>query len=209
MSESEILREIYPVSRETLERLEILVDRLVAWQKKTNLVAPSTLDDIWNRHVADSLQCLALKPTARHWLDLGSGGGFPGLVIAAVMADYTDSTVMLVESNQKKTAFLRQVNRQMGANATILTSRIEEVNLPNFSPDVVTARALIELPALLNLSSPWLEEGAEGLFHKGRDYREELAKSDGLYVYDLICHKSKVAADSVILEISNFARNEM
>ena len=99
------LNRIYPISDNTFERLERFVARLVEWQKKTNLIAPSTLDDIWMRHVADSLQCISIYPDVRHWLDLGSGGGFPGLVIAAVMADFPDSKVILVESNNKQTAF--------------------------------------------------------------------------------------------------------
>ncbi|MEM7290480.1 MAG: 16S rRNA (guanine(527)-N(7))-methyltransferase RsmG, partial [Pseudomonadota bacterium] len=107
----DFLNSVHPVSRETMDRLDVYVSLLIQWQKKTNLIAPSTLDEIWERHIADSLQILALKPDARHWLDLGSGGGFPGLVIAACMAENEKSTVTLVESNNKKTAFLRQANR--------------------------------------------------------------------------------------------------
>lgn len=200
------LTEIYPVSRETIRRLEIYVERLTLWQKKTNLVSPSTLDEIWERHVADSLQCIALKPQARHWLDLGSGGGLPAMVIAAVMAEADDSTITLVESNHKKTAFLRQVNRQMSANAKVVTSRIEEAGPIDPAPQVITARALTALPHLLELASPWLIEGAVGLFHKGREYEREIADCDGLWRFDLINHKSVTSADSVVLEISNLQR---
>lgn len=197
------LQSIYPITPDVFERLELYVARLGEWQRKTNLIAPSTLDDIWHRHVGDSLQCLALKPETQRWLDLGSGGGFPGLVIAAVMADRNNGTITLVESNNKKTAFLRQVNRQMGASAQIVTARIEDVSMDEFSPQVVTARALTALPNLLSLSSRWLEAGACGLFHKGRDYASELAECDGLWSYDLIHHSSKISSESVILEISN------
>ena len=202
----EELSVIHPVSRETIERLNIYVDRLVEWQKKTNLVAPSTLNDIWERHIADSLQCIAIKPHALSWLDLGSGGGLPGMVIAAALAEREDAHITLVESNRKKTAFLRQVNRQMNSGAKILTGRIEEVGQLGNSPEIVTARALTALPKLLELVYPWLSTGAVGLFHKGREYRRELADCDGLWRFDLICHESRIATDSVILEISNLQR---
>ncbi len=210
MNEADIhdrLCEIYPVSRETYGRLKIYVDRLSAWQTKTNLVAQSTLNDIWERHIVDSLQCVSLKPEALHWLDLGSGGGLPGMVIASVMADRECSSVYLVESNRKKTAFLRQVNRQMESNATVLTDRIESIGALPHKPEIVTARALTALPDLLELASPWLLNGATGLFHKGREYGRELKDCDGLWSFDLIQHRSNTSADSVVLEISNLQRS--
>ena len=197
------LSRIYPVSRETFHRFEILVERVEEWQKKTNLVAPSTLNDIWNRHIADSLQCLSIKPDARSWVDIGSGGGFPGLVIAAVMAEREGSTVDLVESIQKKCSFLRQVNRQMGGKAKVHCDRIENAGKLIPKPEIVTARALAALPMLLELSSTWLLNGATALFHKGREYEAELADCDGLWTFDLINHESVISSDSVILEIRN------
>ncbi len=197
------LSRIYPVSRETFRRFEILVERVEEWQKKTNLVAPSTLNEIWNRHIADSLQCLSIKPDARSWVDIGSGGGFPGLVIAAVMADRENSTVDLVESIQKKCSFLRQVNRQMSGRAKIHCDRIENARNLIPTPEIVTARALAALPMLLELSSPWLLNGATALFHKGREYEAELADCDGLWTFDLVNHESVISSDSVILEIRN------
>lgn len=202
----DVLDKIYPVSRETIGRLEIYVELLTQWQKKTNLIAPSTLDEIWERHIADSLQILAIKPDSLNWLDLGSGGGFPGLVIAAVMADHEAGSITLIESNNKKTAFLRQANRAMGAGANIVTSRIEDAADLDIQPEVVTARALTALPNLLQLSSPWLCNGAVGMFHKGREYRREIAETDGLWDFDLVDHKSRVSDDSVILEITNLRR---
>ncbi len=203
--QSELSR-VCPVSRETFERLKILVDRVEEWQKKTNLVAPSTMDDIWSRHIADSLQCVSLKTDTRHWIDIGSGGGFPGLVIAAAMADYDDATIHLVESIQKKCSFLRQVNRHMGANAKIHCARIEDVSETLAKPEIVTARALAALPLLLELSSPWLLQGATALFHKGREFEAELADCNGLWEFDLVSHNSVVSPDSVILEISNLRK---
>ncbi|MEM9331728.1 MAG: 16S rRNA (guanine(527)-N(7))-methyltransferase RsmG [Pseudomonadota bacterium] len=201
-----LLREIYPVSRETIERLEIYVSRLIEWQARINLVAPSTLDEIWERHIADSLQCVAAKPEGRNWLDLGSGGGLPGLVLAAVMAEQCESMVTLVESIEKKAAFLRQTNRQMRANAVVLAKRIEALETASLQPDVVTARALASLPRLLELASPWLMNGSVGLFHKGRDFERELVDCDGVWTFDLVHHRSKTNPESVLLEISNLQR---
>ncbi len=200
------LSRVYPVSRETFERLKILVARVEEWQKKTNLVAPSTLNDMWSRHIADSLQCIKLKPDARHWVDIGSGGGFPGLVVAAVMADYEESSIDLIESIQKKCSFLRQVNRQMQARAKVHCDRIENISSTIAQPEIVTARALAALPLLLELSSPWLLNGATALFHKGREFEAELADCDGLWSFDLVSHESVISTDSVILEISNLKR---
>ncbi len=197
------VRRIYPVSRETFERLELFVDRLQTWQKKTNLIAPSTMDEIWTRHVSDSIQCLAIKPDASRWVDIGSGGGFPGLVIAAVLVEQEDASITLVESNQKKCAFLRQVIRQMGSEARVVSSRIEVAARDIETPQVVTARALAELPLLLELSAPWLSDGAVGLFHKGREYRQEVAKCNGTWSFDLVEHESRVSPDSVLLEVRN------
>ncbi|MEM8650875.1 MAG: 16S rRNA (guanine(527)-N(7))-methyltransferase RsmG [Pseudomonadota bacterium] len=200
------LCEIYPVSRETFQKLEIYVDQLKKWQKKTNLIANSTVDDIWHRHVADSLQSVAIRPEARKWVDIGSGGGFPGLVIAACMSEHANSSVTLVESNSKKTAFLRQASRQMGANAKVITARIEDAVGDVVSPEIVTARALSSLSNLLELSSHWLMNGATALFHKGREYEQEIRETDGLWTFDLVNHESRISADSVVLEISNLKR---
>jgi len=197
------LQRIYPLSRDAYDRLVLYVSRLEEWQKKTNLIAPSTLDEIWHRHIADSLQCLALKPDARRWLDIGSGGGFPGLVIAAVMADYDDGEIVLIESNNKKTAFLRQVNRQIGAPGKVITARIEEADTGTYVPEFITARALTALPGLLKLVKPWSAKGAASLFHKGREYRAEVEDCRGLWTFDLIHHQSRVSEDSTILEITN------
>lgn len=203
------LSRIYPVSRETFSRLEIFVNRIEEWQKKTNLIATSTFNDIWDRHIADSLQSVAIKPDAKSWIDIGSGGGFPGLVITAVMAEVDKSEVDLVESNQKKAAFLRQVNRQMGSKAKVHCFRIEEVNKIINTPEIVTARALAAMPLLLELSSPWLLNGATALFHKGREFETELKDCDGLWEFDLIIHESIISSDSVILEISNIKKTDL
>jgi 16S rRNA (guanine527-N7)-methyltransferase len=163
------------VSRETWERLDGLVALLLKWQDATNLVAPSTLPEVWTRHIADSLQLLAIVPDARAWIDLGSGGGFPGLVVACAMADHPGAKIDLVESNQKKSAFLREAARVLGVPAIVHARRIEDfVGAPTRSFDVVTARALAPLERLLGYASPLLKTGAVGLFPKGQDVEAEL-----------------------------------
>ncbi len=167
-----------PVSRETIRRLDRFVATLLTWQGRTNLVAPSTESVLWTRHVADSLQLIALAPEARIWTDLGSGGGFPGLVIACALADTPDARVHLVESNAKKAAFLREAVRATGAPAVVHPARIEDFveNAP-VPIDVVTARALAPLPKLLALAYPLLKKGAQGLFPKGQDVARELTEA--------------------------------
>ncbi len=167
-----------PVSRETLHRLDRFVATLVAWQRRMNLVASSTEATLWTRHVADSLQLLALAPEARIWADLGSGGGFPGLVIACALAGIRGAHVHLVESNGKKAAFLHEAVRVTGVPATVHARRIEDfVKKAPDSIHVVTARALAPLPKLLALAYPLLKTGTLGLFPKGQDVERELTEA--------------------------------
>lgn len=123
----QIVHKYGDVSRETLERLQIYVDLVLKWQPAQNLIAPSTIADIWTRHVADSLQTQWLDPAARVWLDIGSGGGFPGIVTAILLADEPDAHVHLIESNQRKAAFLRTALRETGSTGTVHPGRIESV----------------------------------------------------------------------------------
>ena len=166
-----------PVSRETEERLATLVDELRRWQAAKNLVSPTTIDEVWMRHVADSLQVFAVRPLARRWLDLGSGGGFPGLVIAAQLAE-TGGSIDLVESNGRKCAFLRHAARKMGVPARVHQARIEDV-CHRFAGqvDVVTARALASLTQLLAWTNPLLRSGTVGIFPKGQHLADELTDS--------------------------------
>jgi len=164
-----------PVSRETAARLDRFVALLLEWQETTNLIAPSTLPKLWTRHIADSLQLLALAPQAQLWTDLGSGGGFPGVVLACALADTPGARVDLVESNAKKAAFLREAVRVTKAPATVHPVRIEDfVENTAERSDVVTARALAPLPDLLALAYPLLAEGSLALFPKGQDVASEL-----------------------------------
>jgi 16S rRNA (guanine527-N7)-methyltransferase len=173
------------VSRETWTRLDGLVALLLKWQATTNLIAPSTLSEIWTRHVADSAQLLRLAPDARKWVDLGSGGGFPGLVIACAMADHPGAKIDLVESNQKKSAFLREAARTLGVPAIVHARRIEDfVSAPAQSFDVVTARALAPLDKLMDYAGPLLKTGAIGLFPKGQDAESELTAASKSWTMD-------------------------
>lgn len=194
-----------PVSRETFLRLEVFESQFRHWARRINLAAPSTMSEIWDRHVLDSAQLLPLAEEADFWLDLGSGGGFPGAIIAILLADRPGASIDLVESNGKKAAFLQTVLSELKVPARIHRRRIEDcVGLG--TPDVVTARALAPLPRLLNLASPWLTTGARGLFHKGRDYGSEVEESLNHWRFDLIQHADKVDAQGIILEIVNLRR---
>ncbi len=169
---------LVPVSRETLARLDRLVELLIAWQAHTNLIARSTMPTLWTRHIADSLQLVGLAPGASVWADLGSGGGFPGLVIACALAETEGAHVHLVESIGKKATFLREAVRATGAPATVHAQRIEDfVDKVPESVDVVTARALAPLPELLTMAYPLLTTGALGLFPKGQDVAVELTEA--------------------------------
>lgn len=167
------------VSRETLHRLDLLVELLAKWQRTINLVAPASLPQVWARHVADSLQLLPLaSATATRWVDLGSGGGFPGLVVAAVLAERPGATAHLVESDTRKAAFLREAIRLTGLPAEVHAQRIEAA-APHLAAGchVVSARALAPLPKLLDLAAPFLAAGALGLFLKGKDATRELTEA--------------------------------
>ncbi len=167
-----------PVSRETSARLDRFIETLLDWQQRMNLIAPSTIPILWTRHIADSLQLLALAPTARVWADLGSGAGFPGLMIACALADTDGARVHLIESNGKKAAFLREAVRVTGAPAQIHTLRVLDFVENTLEPiDVVTARALAPLPELLPMAYPLLKRGSLGVFPKGQDVGLELTEA--------------------------------
>jgi 16S rRNA (guanine527-N7)-methyltransferase len=170
--------ELTPVSRETADRLERFVALLLDWQRRVNLIAPSTEPTLWTRHIADSLQLLPLAPDARVWADFGSGAGFPGLIIACALADTAGARVYLVESNTKKAAFLREAVRVVDVPAVVRGERAEDfVNAVPEAVDVVTARALAPLRDLLAKAYPLLVKGAVGLFPKGQAVEAELTEA--------------------------------
>ncbi|WP_018701032.1 16S rRNA (guanine(527)-N(7))-methyltransferase RsmG [Amorphus coralli] len=190
------------VSRETLARLEALVALLVRWQRIKNLVAPSTLDTVWQRHVLDSLQIVRLAPKARRWIDLGSGAGFPGIVVATSLAEADGAAIHLVEANGRKSAFLRTAARELGLPVTVHPARIEDVAgrlEPAF--DVVTARALASLPKLLALMQPLMRPHTQALLHKGADFEAEVAEARTGFAFDLVEHESLSDPAARILQI--------
>ncbi|WP_411036243.1 16S rRNA (guanine(527)-N(7))-methyltransferase RsmG [Shinella sp. BYT-45] len=196
------------VSRETVERLNTFVALFQKWAKAINLVAPSTLSAAWNRHVVDSVQIYALYPGPHTWIDLGSGGGFPGIVTGILLAETGGGWVHLVESNNKKAAFLRTAILETGARASVHAIRIEDAPAAIEKCDAISARALADLDLLLDFGLPWAERNPELRFflHKGRDYQREIDKALGRWRFDLVKHASIVEPDSVVLELSNLSR---
>jgi len=173
------------VSRETAGRLAVYVALLQRWNPVKNLVSPHTLGEVWERHVTDSLQLLRLAPEARVWVDMGSGGGLPALVIAAVLADTPASEVHCIESKLGKAAFLQEAARQMRVPVTVWARRIEDVVGHDLvTADVVTARALAPLKDLLRLANPLLKSGAVGIFPKGQDVASELTDAAIYWKFD-------------------------
>jgi 16S rRNA (guanine527-N7)-methyltransferase len=167
---------LVPVSRETADRFAVFVDLIARWRKTTNLIAESTFASVWTRHIADSAQLIALAPTAKRWVDMGSGAGFPGLVIAMQLADVSGAVVHCIESDQRKCAFLREAARTTGAAAIIHPQRVEAIEPSSLGAvDAVTARAFAPLPLTLKLARPWMERGAVGVFPRGESAKDQLA----------------------------------
>ena len=191
-----------PVSRETAERLDAFVDLLLSWQKRINLIAPSTIAQVWTRHVADSLQLIDLAPQALVWVDLGSGGGFPGLPIACALAGRPGAMVHLVESNGKKAAFLREAVRVTGVPAKVHQERAE-----NFGEScretvhAVTARALAPLKTLCDQAFPLIARGAVGLFPKGQDVDAELTEAAKYWSIEASKMPSKTSSEGCVVVV--------
>jgi len=195
------------VSRETWTRLDGLVERLLQWQQHTNLVADSTVPYIWTRHIADSLQLFDLAPTAKTWIDLGAGAGFPGLVIACVLADTPGAKVHLVESKQKKSNFLRECVAALDLPAIVHTRRIEDFTRTNKQTfDVVTARALAPLDKLLGYANPLLKRGGIGLFPKGQDVEAELTAASKSWTIDADLVPSKTDPHARIVRVRRVSK---
>ncbi|MBS0240914.1 MAG: 16S rRNA (guanine(527)-N(7))-methyltransferase RsmG [Proteobacteria bacterium] len=196
----------------TIDRLKIYADALAFWQKRINLVAPGTLDDTWHRHFADSAQILDLAPTNPNtWLDLGSGAGFPGLVIAILLAGRTPvpaTRVILLESDQRKCAFLSEVVRKTGIAhliaVDILTMRIEAAATRSkvAKADVVSARALASLDRLLELASPFMQPSSQALFLKGQNVEAEIAAAERAFAFQYERVPSRTEAKAAIVRMT-------
>ena len=181
--ESELARDrtaalkLIRVSHETETRLDLFVNLFLRWQNAVQLVAKSTLPSLWTRHIADSLQLVALAPDARVWVDLGSGGGFPGLIVAIAIAGRPGALVHLIESDTRKAAFLREAARVTGAPVKIYAERIESAAERIGRAYILTARALASLKQLLELARPLLTDGTRCIFLKGQDVDKELTEA--------------------------------
>ncbi|NNE22508.1 MAG: 16S rRNA (guanine(527)-N(7))-methyltransferase RsmG [Rhizobiales bacterium] len=199
----------FNVSRESLDNLRIYVDLLLKWQKRINLIGPSTTSVVWQRHIADALMLADIVPAnARVMIDLGSGAGIPGLVFAIAYGHERGFEMHLVESNGKKAAFLREAVRLTGVAAHVHNKRAQDLaaEIAAMGPDVVLARALAPLENLLGLAEPYLAAGAIGLFHKGQDVDTELTAATKYW--NINARKHMICADSVscILEIREISR---
>jgi 16S rRNA (guanine527-N7)-methyltransferase len=196
-----------PVSRETEARLDRYVDLLREWQAKTNLVAPSTLPSLWTRHISDSLQLLAFAPSAKIWTDFGSGGGFPGVVLACALAEAPGAMIHLVERNAKKAAFLREALRVTNAPGTVHLADIgDSVDRLPGRVDCVTARAVAPLHQLIGFAEPLVKQGAKALFLKGQDVEAELTEATKYWNIKPNLHSSRTGGHGWIVELDQIER---
>lgn len=190
------------VSRETIAKIECVVSLLVEWRQRVNLIGPSEMDHIWRRHVLDSLQLLPFIPADASTVDLGSGSGFPGLILGAGLS-LPDAEIVLIETVGKKCAFLREAISTAGLKARVRQGRVE--NVRDVVADCVTARALAPLPKILAYAEKWFEQGAYGLFPKGRRWEEELTQAQECwkFAYEVI---PSLSGDGAILKLSEVSR---
>lgn len=197
----------FSVPRETCERLRTYSALLEAWQEKINLVARSTMPALWQRHMADSAQLDDLAPDARLWIDLGSGAGFPGMVIALMRANRQGFGMHLVESTGKKCAFLAEVARATGAPVVVHQARVEALGpVAAEPPDVISARALAPLDRLLSLAAPLFGPRSVGLFMKGVGAADEVSAARTAWRFDADIVPSRTEPKAGIVVIRNLAR---
>lgn len=189
------------VSRETFVDLLGFEAMFRQWAGRINLVSSSTLSEVWDRHVLDSAQLAPMFEPGSRIVDLGSGGGFPGMVLAILLRRRV-SQVALVESNSKKAAFLKQAAARFAPDvAAVHNQRVEVVVAREAAPDYVTARAFAPLQTIIELTAPWTEAGTTLVLHKGRDFRKEIADADDVKAFDLVERPSVAASDGVILAL--------
>jgi 16S rRNA (guanine527-N7)-methyltransferase len=198
---------LVPVPPETEARLAVYVDLLARWRKVTNLISEASFAEVWTRHIADSAQLLALAPHAQRWVDMGSGAGFPGMVIAIQLADVAGARVHCLESDRRKCAFLREVARATGAPAEIHAIRIESIDPESLAPvDAVTARALAPLPRLLEFAKVWIAQGAVGVFPRGRSAEAQLETTPAAQDFAIEFVASKLDPEAVILRVRSASK---
>ena len=194
------------VSRETIEALEHFAALIEKWTVKINLISKASLVDLWDRHILDSAQLLKICPrNIQNWLDLGSGGGLPGVVVAILAKELIPSLNMtLVESDKRKSVFLRTAIRELELNATVLNARIEKT--APLQADVISARALAELDVLLALAEPHLTKNTICLFQKGENWQKELSKAQQSWSFHCDITKSETQSGAIILKLGEVGR---
>lgn len=194
------------VSRETYDDLTKFGDLVGKWTPKINLISSSTLPNIWDRHIVDSAQLYQYAPqTFDHWVDIGSGGGFPGIIMAIyAKTEQPSATFTLIESDQRKATFLRTASRELNLNVKVLSERAEEAEPQQ--ADVVSARALATLSTLISMASRHMKPGGTALFHKGKSASAELAKARQNWVFDLEQQASFTDPAARLLVIQRISR---
>ena len=191
------------VSRETSEMLDAFQQLVLKWNNKINLISRASAQDGWERHITDSLQLYEMAPEFEHWVDLGSGGGFPGIPIA-IRARETGAKITLVESDKRKATFLRQASRELGLKIEVISERIEQV--PGLQADILSARALAHLEVLILYSGQHMKPDGLALFPKGKSWKEEVDKARQQWNFDLQTARSKTERAAAILCISGVSR---
>ena len=192
------------VSRETLDRLQALVALLEKWNRTINLVSKGTIDAAWQRHIVDSAQIFEFGKTASSWVDLGSGGGFPGLVIAIIAAEKAPLlTLTLIESDQRKATFLRLASQNLGLRTRVISGRIETVT--PLLADVVSARALAPLPLLCKYAAPHLAPHGRAIFLKGKAFEAETVEARRMWNFDLETHPSITDPSAIVLVLKGIS----
>lgn len=195
-----MLSDIIAVSRETTERLKELQALVTKWNPAVNLIGKSTLGSLWDRHIVDSAQIYGLGMPTGRWIDLGSGGGFPGLVIACLAAGKSDPlSVILVESDQRKAAFLRTASAQLGLSTTVISERAERI--PPLNAQTISARALAALPTLLGYAERHVATAGRCLFPKGSSWKEEVELARHEWHFDLKAYPSRTDPLGAILVV--------
>lgn len=193
------------VSRETSERLECFAAVLKKWNPSINLVSRNSLEQLWTRHIVDSIQLFRCVRPAGHWVDLGSGGGFPGLVVAILAAEECpDLRVTLIESDQRKSAFLRNAAREVGVPCSVIAKRIEQTEPQQ--ADILSARALADLTALLGFAERHLRPDGVALFPKGVTWQKECDAARQQWNFDAEAITSMTEPQAVILKIKGVSR---
>ena len=193
------------VSRETFDRLKVFADLLTRWNPRINLVSRNSLQDLWHRHIQDSVQVFRCASPCSHWADLGSGGGFPGMISAILACEgWPDAKFTLVESDQRKSAFLRSAARECGANCTVISRRIEAIE--PLEADILSARALADLSILLSYCDRHLTPTGTALFPKGVSWKKEVEDARREWRFDATPITSETEPQAVILKIEGVSR---